>query len=200
MKKGYIYIKLSLLVEKMRRHHSNVKGVNFFASKGCKLRKPLFLKFNNNNIELGRNVTIDLGARIDTFSFSGRKPKIVIGDNTMISFNFSILCAEEITIGNNCLIASNVFICDENHGINPESGSYISQKLQSKPIHIGSNCWIGERVSILPGVSIGDNCIIGTGALVSKSIPDNSIAVGNPCKVIKKYDFNKHLWIEVEND
>lgn len=199
MKKGFIYIKLSLLMEKIKRLHAKRRGINLFAKNGCKLRKPLFLNFKKENIELGNNITIDLGARIDIFNFTGKSPKIKIGSNTMMGFHVSILCAECITIGENCLIASNVFICDENHGNDP-CEPYVKQKLSIKPIKIGNNVWIGENVSILPGVKIGNNCIIGTGSIVTKSIPDNCIAVGNPCKIVKKYNFNKHMWERVKDD
>ncbi|WP_405373425.1 DapH/DapD/GlmU-related protein [Pseudobutyrivibrio sp.] len=96
------------------------------------------------------------------------------------------------------MIASNVLICSENHGIDPESTTpYMSQPLISKPVSIGEGSWIGEMVCILPGVHIGKKCIIGAGSVVTKSIPDYSIAVGNPAKVIKKYNFKTHNWEKV---
>ena len=60
----------------------------------------------------------------------------------------------------------------------------------AKPIEVGNNVWIGGNVVVLPGVKIGDNCVIGAGSVVVKDIPENSVAVGNPCKVIKKIEQN----------
>ena len=70
----------------------------------------------------------------------------------------------------------------------------MDQPLNSKAINIGDGCWLGEKVCVLPGVTIGKKCIIGAGSIVTKSIPDFSIAVGNPAKVIKKYNFETHKW------
>ena len=100
-----------------------------------------------------------------------------------------------ITIGDDVLFASNVLVTNENHGMNPESNEpYMNQALNSKDVKIGDGCWIGEKVIILPGVSIGEKCIIGAGSVVTKSVPNYSIVVGNPAKIIKKYNFNIKRW------
>lgn len=75
--------------------------------------------------------------------------------------------------------------------------SYGSQELIKMNVEIGEYCWIGEKVMILPGVTIGDWCIIGAGSVVNKSIPSYSIAAGNPAKVIKRYNFETHIWEKV---
>lgn len=96
------------------------------------------------------------------------------------------------------LIASHVMISSENHGTDPESDTpYMNQPLITKPVSIGDGCWIGEKVCILPGVNIGKKCIIGAGSVVTKSIPDYSIAAGNPARVIKKYSYETHNWEKV---
>ena len=84
-------------------------------------------------------------------------------------------------------------ISSENHGVDPDL-EYVDQPLISKPVTIGDGCWIGEKVCILPGVTIGKKCIVGAGSVVTKSIPNFSMAVGNPAKIIKHYDFDKHKW------
>lgn len=126
-------------------------------------------------------------------------PRIRIGDNVCIGNRFSALSAAEITIEDNCLIASDVMITSENHGIDPEQTlSYADTPLEAKPVHIGKGCWIGEKVSILPGVSLGDRCIVATNAVVSKSFPAGSMVAGIPARLIKKYNFKTHQWDKVE--
>lgn len=76
-----------------------------------------------------------------------------------------------------------------------EKSNYLSQPLETKPVTIGRNCWIGARVIILPGVTIGNFSIIGAGSVVTKDIPEYSIAVGNPAHVIKKWDPDSKAWV-----
>jgi lipopolysaccharide O-acetyltransferase len=114
-----------------------------------------------------------------------------------------IAAGQCISIGNNVLIASKVFISDINHGsykgINQDSplSHPSSRKLSTSPIIIKDNVWIGEGVCIMAGVTIGFGSIIGALSVVTKSIPDYSIAVGSPAEVIKEYDFEKEEWVSV---
>ena len=125
------------------------------------------------------------------------KPSIIVGNRCYIGFGFTALSTanSKIEIGNDVLFASNVLITSENHGIDPETSiPYMNQELTGNEVSIGDGCWIGEKVIILPGVKIGKKCVIGAGSVVTKSVPDFSIAVGNPAKVIKRYDFSKKKW------
>ena len=98
-------------------------------------------------------------------------------------------------------MASNVLISSENHGINPESDiPYMDQDLIVGDVVIKDGVWIGQNVCILPGVTIGEKAIVGAGSVVTKSIPDYCIAVGNPARVIKKYNFEKHKWESEDKD
>ena len=124
---------------------------------------------------------------------------VIIERNSYIVDYFTILSGGLVSIGHDTLIASNVSLVSENHGINPECGvRYGNQPLSGNPIIIGNNCWIGEKVMILPGVTIGEWSIIGAGSVVTKDIPKCSIAVGNPAKVIKAYNFETHKWESLE--
>lgn len=165
-----------------------------------KVIKPLILN-NSENIFLNKNVRIKQGARIECYKEFAKikfSPQLYIGENVIIGYNFSCLVADEIKIGKNTIIASNVLITSENHGINPEIETpYYEQPLNVAPVSIGEGCWIGENVMILPDVNIGNKCIIAAGSIVTKDIPDFSIAAGIPAKVIKKYDFEKHEWMKV---
>lgn len=120
---------------------------------------------------------------------------IYIGDNVSINMNCTFVDCNKIIIGNNVLIASNVQLYTSTHpvelserlvpGWTPESGEYFC-RTYALPITIGNGCWIGGGVIILPGVSIGNGSVIGAGSVVTKDIPSNVVAVGNPCKVIKQ--------------
>jgi lipopolysaccharide O-acetyltransferase len=101
------------------------------------------------------------------------------------------------------LIASGVFISDHNHGA--YSGPSVSsplvppaeRPLQVLPVVIEDDVWIGEQVCILPGVRVGKGAIVGAGAIVTKSLPPYTIAVGAPAKVIKRFDFDANAWLPV---
>ena len=124
------------------------------------------------------------------------KPSLRIGNGCFFGYRLCILVGADIAIGDNVLVASDVTITSENHGMNPESDlPYMKQNITVKPVTIGNNCWIGERTLILPGVRIGEGCIVGGGSVVTKDIPSYSIAIGNPAHVIKHYDFQRHEWI-----
>lgn len=109
---------------------------------------------------------------------------ITIGDNVYINFGCIILDCSEVTIGSHTLLGPNIGLYAANHSTG--ATERINGGCYGKPIHIGNNVWLGGDVKVLQGVTIGDNTIIGAGSIVTKDIPDNVIAVGNPCKVIRK--------------
>lgn len=106
-------------------------------------------------------------------------------------------------VGDSVLIAPNVTIATANHTLEPELRRYEMQYVRD--VHIGENTWIGAGAIILPGVHIGKNCVIGAGSVVTRDIPDNSLAFGNPCRVIREindYDknhYNRNEVIDWEN-
>lgn len=100
--------------------------------------------------------------------------------------NFNLTCVDDtdIYIGDSTLIGPNVVLATASHPICPEIREKVYQF--NLPIKIGKNCWLGSGVIVLPGVSIGDNTVIGAGSIVTKDIPSNVVAVGNPCKVMRE--------------
>lgn len=185
------YSRLSFL--KIRRFFHY--GVN------SKLSSKYTQLLNPQNILIKDNVHILNGYRLAVYGKS-EQAHLIIGDNCYITYNVTILASvkAKIVIGKDVLIASNVLITNENHGIDPQLNvPYINQELIAKDVLIDDGCWIGQNAVILPGVKIGKKCVIGSGAVVTKSIPDYSIAVGNPAKVIKEYNFAKGIWQKVKN-
>ncbi len=108
---------------------------------------------------------------------------IEIGDNFFANFNFVVLDVGKVRIGNNVQIAPNVGLYTAGHPLHPDSRN--SGYEYGIDITIGDNVWIGGSVCIMPGVTIGNNAVIGAGSVVTKDIPDNAIAVGNPARVLR---------------
>lgn len=107
---------------------------------------------------------------------------IKVGKNVFINACCRFQDQGGIEIGDNCLIGHNTTIATLNHDFNPEKRA----NLTPSPVKIGKNVWIGSDCTILPGIEIGDGAIIGAGSVVTKSVPSNSVAVGNPARVIKE--------------
>ena len=138
---------------------------------------------------IGSNVNIDIPFYCDY----GRH--ISIGNNVIININCTFVDCNRIEIGNNVLIASNVQIYTATHSVDVNERLVADWNNNSEipyfrtyamPVKIEDNVWIGGGAIILPGVTIGKNSVIGAGSLVNKTIPENCVAVGNPCRVIRE--------------
>ncbi|MFE4569683.1 sugar O-acetyltransferase [Paenibacillus chitinolyticus] len=108
---------------------------------------------------------------------------ISLGENFYANYNLTVLDCNRVTIGNNVLIGPNVSVFTAGHAIHPELR--VNEVEYALPISIGNNVWIGGGAILNPGVSIGDNTIIGSGSVVTKDIPADVIAAGNPCRVLR---------------
>lgn len=106
------------------------------------------------------------------------------GDCVYANFNLTLVDDTHIYIGSNTMIGPNVTIATAGHPILPELRKQAYQF--NAPVHIGKNCWLGAGVIVLPGITIGDNSVIGAGSVVTKDIPENVVAVGNPCRVLRE--------------
>nr|WP_314081709.1 DapH/DapD/GlmU-related protein [uncultured Leptotrichia sp.] len=180
----------------------NVIKTKIFFPKARLIRFPFDIR-GKKYIKYGKNFTTGTGCRIEAYKFDGKVPNLEIGDNVQINDYVHFSCAESLIIGDNVLIASKVYITDLNHGnysgkeqSNPQE-IVKERKIYTKPVKIENNVWIGENVSILPGVEIGENAILGANSVVTKNVPKNSIVAGNPAKVIKVYNKNTGEWEKV---
>ena len=113
---------------------------------------------------------------------------IRVGKRFFANFGFTVLDEAYVTIGDDCFIGPNVGLYTACHSTDPSERN--TRQEWAEPITIGNSVWIGGNVTILPGITIGDNCTIGAGSVVTRDIPANSIAVGNPARVIKTIECN----------
>lgn len=164
------------------------RGNNFRVGKDYKFYNPQYMEFGENFSSENR-LKIDA---IDRYRNDVFKPEIIIGKNVTFINDIHIGAINKIVIGDGCLIASRVYISDHSHGeisldslqVRPADRPLISKG----EVLIGKNVWIGEGACILPNVTIGDNCIIGANAVVTKSAPSNCILAGVPAKIIKNFN------------
>lgn len=166
---------------------------------GLEVAHPRHVVIFGKHIHLGRFAQLiaapDNCIRFTTWPtkqiFNGiRGGAIKIGDFCLISPGVRISAAQSIQIGDNCMFAANVYISDSDwHGIY----NRIRPFRCTKPVVIENNVWLGERAIVNKGVTIGENSVIGAGAVVTKNIPANSIAAGNPAKVIKSINPHKRM-------
>lgn len=138
--------------------------------------------------EIGRIVKELLGKSEDAFInppfYCDYGSHIEVGKNFFANYNCTIIDVAKVKIGDNCQMAPNVAIYTAGHPLHPVSRNSMYEYGIS--VTIGDNVWIGGNTVIMPGVHIGSNTVIGAGSVVTKDIPDWSVAVGNPCRVIKK--------------
>ncbi|MGN1124052.1 MAG: sugar O-acetyltransferase [Eubacterium sp.] len=115
------------------------------------------------------------------------------GENCFVNFNFTVLDICPVEIGDNVLIGPNVTLVTplhplkyEDRNIKMRDDGTLYDYEYAKPIKIGSNCWLASNVTVIGGVTIGNGCVIGAGSVVTRDIPDNCLAVGNPCRVVRQ--------------
>lgn len=164
------------------------------------IRRPAYIR-GRRHITWGAGFTSGVGLRLDAFPEDDGMV-LRIGESVQVNDYVHIAAVEEVRIGDHTLIASKVFIADHHHGEyrgeNPASAPDIApaeRPLVAQPVRIGQRVWIGENVCILPGVSIGDGAVIGAGSVVPHDIPSNSIAAGNPARVLRMYSPTTGRWV-----
>ena len=167
LKEQYMYLDILYEFNHLRPSESNKKeGLlkKLFAEigEGCYIEPPLYANWGGHHVHLGKNV--------------------------YANFHLTLVDDTHIYIGDDTMIGPNVIIATGGHPILPE----LRQKgyQYNASVHIGKNCWLGAGVIVLPGITIGDNAVIGAGSVVTKDIPSDVIAVGNPCRVLRK--INEH--------
>lgn len=151
------------------------RAYNATGDEDTALREQLLRQLLNS---VGKNVWIEPDFRCEF----GRN--ITIGDDVYINFGCVILDCAPVTIGSHALLGPNIGLYPVNHAADPEERK--NGGCCGRPIRIGENAWLGGDVKVLAGVTVGDNAVIGAGSVVTRDIPPNVIAVGNPCRVLRE--------------
>ncbi len=133
--------------------------------------------------EIGENCYIEPPFHAN---FGGKH--VHFGKNVYANFNLTMVDDGHIYVGDYTMFAPGVIVATAGHPILPELRETVYQ--YNMPVHIGKNCWIGAGAIILPGVTIGDQVVVGAGSVVTKDLPSNVVAVGNPCRVVR--EINEH--------
>ncbi|MBU3820660.1 acetyltransferase [Flavobacteriaceae bacterium XHP0103] len=177
-----------------------------------KIRWPVLL-INRKFVSFGKGFTSGSNLRIEVITkdyYKGeivnqkKPPRVILGENIMMNNNVHIGCAYGIEIGDNVLVGSNVLIIDHDHGeYSYEDGKSILiapsiRPIYGKEIKIGDDVWLAENVVVLPGSRIGRGCVVGTMALVKGDYPEYSMIVGNPGKIIKRFNLKTKKWEKYE--
>lgn len=181
-----IYMGKREFITQLKKRSFKSFGKNSLLGLNSTIIKPQFMS-------IGSNSSICNGVELscsDAFSSVGKLPELVIGDNVSIGEHSHITCANKLIIGNGVLTGKKVLITDNAHGASKKETLNelpILREIVSKgPVVIEDNVWIGEMVSIMPGVHIGKGAIIAANAVVTKNIPDYAVVGGNPAKILKQ--------------
>lgn len=157
------------------------------------LKLKLATEFRNK-IQVGENVFIHKNPTFIVRT-NGNDNGIFIHDGVYIGRDVNLHTASKIVISKNCVISDYVYISTLAHGIDPEQGPILTQKdIDKGHIILGENVFLGFNTKVLPGVTLGDWTVVGTGAVVTKSFPGFCVIAGNPARIIKIYNHDSHEW------
>lgn len=154
-------------------HFGNIHGSwRGFMDTGC----AIYMLGRDSTMVCGDNLTLGRGSELQCRGI------LTLGDGVFANRGVRVIAVERITIGDRCLFGPYVSILDHDHDIEQRD------KLVTMPVTIGNNVWIGEKAVVLKGVTIGDNSIVGAASVVTRCIPANVVAAGNPATIIKRLD------------
>ena len=156
--------------------------------------------FNEQYISIGEDTLIGEGVALSAGMVPGQEcissPVVTIGDRCLIGRGSGIVGHFSIIIGNDVWTGHHVYITDQNHGYEDITRPISQQTQPERAVVIGDGSWLGYGTVVLPGVTIGTHCVIGANSVVTSDIPDFSVAVGAPARVIRRYDATDG-WVKV---
>ena len=156
---------------------------------------PPFRFANLRYVHLQNNVTINRDCWIHALGSVARNPSIVIGPNTGVGMGATISAAKSVILGKEVMLARNVYISDHSHAYgDPNVPISLQGITEPKGVLIDDGAWLGQNVCILPGVRVGKGAIVGANSVVTRDVPDLSIAVGAPAVIVKQYNAVTQQW------
>jgi acetyltransferase-like isoleucine patch superfamily enzyme len=174
-----------------------IGGLFFEIGPGCRISPPL-RHSNLGQVKLGSRVEFSTGCWIQVVNASpdeANRVKLEIASDAGIGMGSTISAAGSIVLEDHVLLGRNVFISDHGHAYQDVTRPIVNQGITTpEAVRIGRNTWLGQNVVVLPGVQIGIHCIIGANSVVRNSIPDYSVAVGIPARVVRVYDPVTKAW------
>ena len=175
-------------------------GTKILFHKARIIRFPIDVR-GRKFIQVEKGFTTGIGCRLEAYPEDGHSATLTFGKNVQLNDYVHITAMKGIHIGNNVLLASKIYISDCSHGYYGDGKVHshpdtppMEREYNMKPIEIKDNVWIGESVSVMPGVTIGKGSIIGANSVVVHDIPAYSIAVGAPAKIVKTFNFETLKW------
>lgn len=164
---------------------------------------PTLALYNEHYIHLGSGTIVGPQCSLSVGMLPGQRmvsdPVITIGDRCVIGRGSSIVGHLSITIGDDVFTGPNIYVTDQNHVYRDPDVPIGRQVPTEAAVEIGSGCWLGTGVVVLPGVTIGSNVVIGAGAVVNRDLPDHSVAVGNPARVVRRF-LPDRGWVQIGRD
>ena len=175
---------------------SRLRGLRI--GEGSYIQRPNVLLFPEF-LSIGKNTSIFSNSYITPLKeYKGVRfaPQIEIGNRVYVGRFAYLVAIDSIRIEDGCVLSECVYITDNFH---PERGPIMDQPLESKgPVHIGRNCFIGFRACIMPGVSLGEHCVVGANSVVTRSFPAYSMVAGCPAKILKTFSPEAGEWVNVQ--
>jgi acetyltransferase-like isoleucine patch superfamily enzyme len=151
-----------------------LRGIKSRGTRPVVFGKPVI---DASDLEVGDDFKVWSGPRVTMISGWGR---MRFGDRCFVNVGSTIICVEEIVVGNDVAFANDVYVMDsDSHGVE-------GRPHKQAPVHIGDGCWIGARAMILPGVTLGKRVLVAAGAVVTRDVPDDCLVAGNPARVVRQ--------------
>jgi acetyltransferase-like isoleucine patch superfamily enzyme len=170
--------------------------------KNTRIGRPLLIS-NPQYIRVGSNTSIRAGVRLEAIRLNDREPALMIGDNVNIEQNVHIICSSRITIGNNVSITGHCAIVDTQHPYEDVTDPIkVGERIDfhPRPVSIGDGSFLGYGSIVLPGVTIGKNCVVGAHSTVTRDVPDFSVVVGSPARITHTYSHEQMKWIRLSKN
>ncbi|MEE2895068.1 MAG: acyltransferase [Planctomycetota bacterium] len=171
-----------------------------FCGRRARIEKPMMVH-GGRYIRLGEMTLIMRDARIEAFGLGENRVSLDIGARCIFNPGVHLAAADSVSIGDRVLFASGVYVTDHDHDVSdPSDPPIANRRLVQAPVRIDNFVWLGERVMVLKGVTIGERSIVGAGSIVTTDIPPYSMAVGAPARVVKTWNFSAGCWDSVGRD